>query len=137
MESEVMRVSETGDVLDGFKTYYMASGTASITFSKNGLGVSKAAVAKLENSPHARILLDYSGKRMAIIRCSEDDDGAVRLARDNKDGARWNSSDLCETIKRITGWAVDGKERYTILGDFVEHDGVPALIFDFSKATKV
>lgn len=121
--------------LDGFRTYYMASGSPTITFSKNGLGVSKAAVAKLENSSFAKILFDYRGKRLAIVKCSESEDGSTRLARGKRDGARWNSSDFVETIKHLTGWSVDHGERYTVIGEYIEHNNQPGLIFDLTKAT--
>lgn len=129
-------MNEPDSIFEGFKTYYMAAGTASITFSKNGIGISKAAVMKLENSPYAKIMFDYAKKRMAIIKCGEEDDGAVRFARQNKDGARWNSSDLCDTIKQITGWTVDERERYTVAGLFVEQEGQPALIFDLTQFSR-
>lgn len=128
-------MSEFEGVLDGFRTYYMASGSPTITFSKNGLGVSKAAVAKLENSPFAKIMFDYHGKRLAIIKCDESEEGSTRLARGKKDGARWNSSDFVETIKQLTGWKVDNGERYTVIGEYIEHNNQPGLIFDLTKAT--
>jgi hypothetical protein len=128
-------MEDNANILDGFRTYYMASGAPSITFTKNGLGVSKAAVAKLDNSPYVKILFDYDGKRMAIVKCLKNESGSAKFYREQKDGARWNSADLSKTIKRITQWSINSGERYTINGDYVEYDGQPTLIFDFDKAT--
>lgn len=127
-------MNEKQGVLEGFRVYYMAAGNPNITFSKNGLGLSKAAVAKLENSPYAQVLFDYEGKRLAIIKCTAADAGCTRLARGKREGARWNSSDFVETIKRITGWSVENGERYTVTGEYIESDGQPGLIFDLQKA---
>ena len=124
-------------MLEGFKPYIMAAGAPTITFSKNGLGVSKAAVAKLNNAKHVRILFDQSGKRMAIQVCNEDDFAAVEFAKSEKpEGARWNTRDLSVTIKKITGWSTDNDETYRIDGEFVEDEQHLALVFDFATAKR-
>ena len=57
--------------LAGFQPYFVVPGSASLSFSRNGLGVSKAAVAKLCNSKFVRILIDKPGKRLAIQVCEK------------------------------------------------------------------
>lgn len=116
--------------LEGFKQYYMAGGAPTATFSKNGLGISKAAVAKLNNADYVRILFNKKAMQMALMVCGEGDDGAARFAREKKDGARWNSRDLAQTIREMTHWVVDGSQRYTVTGEYVEVEETP----DFSKA---
>ena len=44
--------------LEGFQPYLVVAGSPSVSFSKNGVGISKAAVAKLCNSKFVRVLID-------------------------------------------------------------------------------
>ena len=120
-------------MLDGFKVYFMAPGGQTVTFTKNGLGISKAVVAKMENPKHVKILFDKSRRRMAIQRCSEDTEGAVTFSKsENPEGLRWNTRDLSNTIKQISGWSVDDGQTYKIEGEWFEED--EAFIFEFDKA---
>lgn len=121
-------------MLNGFKLYYMAPGGHTITFTKNGLGFSKAVVAKMENPRFVKILFDKPGKRMAIQMCEESDDGATTFSRTEKpEGMRWNTRDLTATIRNITGWAVDDGQTYRVEGEWLEDQC--AFVFDFTKAT--
>lgn len=120
-------------MLEGFKPYYMAAGAPSITFTKNGVGISKAAVAKLNNPQYVRILFDGPGRRMAIQVCDEHEPAAIEFARDSKaEGIRWNTRDLSATIKKMTGWSVDRGEKYVVDGEFVDGE-YPVLIFEFNN----
>lgn len=119
--------------LDGFAPYLMTTGGATISFSKNGIGVSKTAVAKLKNSPHVKILIDRAGRRLAIQVCEADDPAATDFARTDKlEGTRWNSRDLNATIRQMTGWDVNNNKLYRVEGTYVHDDKYPALIFDLT-----
>ena len=83
--------------LSGFQPYLLVAGSASISFSRNGLGVSKAAVARLGNSKFVRILIDGKGKRLAIQVCEENDPMATLFSKSDKPdrkSTRLNSSHL-------------------------------------------
>lgn len=121
--------------LDGFRLYLPTTGEATATLTKNGLGMSKAVIAKLGKCEYVRILFDYEGKRMAIVKTDENDDAKTEFARAGKNtGIRWNSKDLVSTICQITGWKVDNEEKYTVPGEYSVDDD--AMIFDFNNAIK-
>ena len=122
--------------LSGFQPYLLVAGIASISFSRNGLGVSKAAVARLGNSKFVRILIDGKGKRLAIQVCEENDPMATLFSKSDKpEGVRWNTKDLNQTILNMTGWTFDEKKQcYKVEGTYVEDEDGPALIFDLNDA---
>ncbi len=122
--------------LSGFQPYLLVAGSASISFSRNGLGVSKAAVARLGNSKFVRILIDGNGKRLAIQVCEENDHMATPFSKSEKpEGVRWNTKDLNQTILNMTGWTFDEKKQcYKVEGTYVEDEDGPALIFDLNDA---
>lgn len=122
--------------LSGFQPYLLVAGSASISFSRNGLGVSKAAVARLGNSKFVRILIDGKGKRLAIQVCEENDPIATPFSKSEKaEGVRWNTKDLNQTILNMTGWTFDEKKQcYKVEGTYVEDEDGPALIFDLNDA---
>ena len=122
--------------LSGFQPYLLVAGSASISFSRNGLGVSKAAVARLGNSKFVRILIDGKGKRLAIQVCKENDPMATLFSKSDKpEGVRWNTKDLNQTILNMTGWTFDEKKQcYKVEGTYVEDEDGPALIFDLNDA---
>ena len=104
----------TNMALAGFQPYFVVPGSASLSFSRNGLGVSKAAVAKLCNSKFVRILIDKPGKRLAIQVCEENDPMATPFSKSDKpEGVRWNTKDLNQTILNMTGWTFDEKNSAT------------------------
>ena len=122
--------------LSRFQPYLLVAGSASISFSRNGLGVSKAAVARLGNSKFVRILIDGKGKRLAIQVCEENDPMATLFSKSDKpEGVRWNTKDLNQTILNMTGWTFDEKKQcYKVEGTYVEDEDGPALIFDLNDA---
>lgn len=120
--------------LEGFKVYIPTTGDANLTLTKNGLGISKATVSKLNYSAYVKILIDYQGRRMAIVETSEDDPAKAEFARDGKNaGLRWNSRDLIKTLCQMNKWTLDNGEKYTIPGEYSVEDS--AMIFDFTQAT--
>ena len=122
-------------MLEGFQPYILAPGSVSISFSKNGLGVSKAAVAKLRNSQFVRILLDNTNNRLAIQICDENDPAATEFSKTPKpEGVRWNTKDLIQTIQTMLGKPIDNKELYRIEGTYIDDPNQPALIFNLSEA---
>lgn len=120
--------------LPGFRPYILASGSPSISFSKNGLGISKAAVAKLRNSAFVKILLDTPNNRLAIQICDEDDPAATEFSRSNKpEGIRWNTKDLNQTLQKMIGQPTDNKECYRFEGEYLDDELYPALVFDLNE----
>ena len=122
-------------MLEGFQPYILAAGSVSISFSKNGLGVSKAAVAKLRNSKFVKILLDTQTNRLAIQVCDENDVAATEFSKNQKpEGIRWNTRDLNQTLQKMIKKPVDEKQLYRIEGTYVEDENYPALIFNLNEA---
>lgn len=120
--------------LDGFKVYYPTTGEASLTLTKNGLGISKATVSRLNCSAYVKVLIDYQGRRMALVETDENDPAKTEFARNSKNsGLRWNSRDLVKMLCQMNGWTLDNGEKYIIPGDYSIEDG--AMIFDFNNAT--
>lgn len=120
--------------LEGFKVYIPTTGDANLTLTKNGLGISKATVSKLNCSTYVKVLIDYQRRRMAIVETSEDDPARTEFARDGKNaGLRWNSRDLIKTLCHMNKWTLDNGEKYTIPGEYSVEDS--AMIFDFTQAT--
>ena len=121
--------------LEGFKVYIPTTGDANLTLTKNGIGISKATVSKLNCSAYVKILIDYQGRRMAIVETDESDPAKTEFARDGKNtGLRWNSRDLVKTICQMNKWTFESGQKYTIPGEFSVEDG--AIIFDFNQATQ-
>lgn len=124
-------------MLEGFRPYIVAPGSVSISFSKNGLGVSKAAVAKLRNSQFVKILLDNENNRLALQICDDNDPAATEFAKSSKpEGVRWNTKDLVQTIQRMLGKPIGNKELYRVDGIYIDDPDYPALIFDLNEAEK-
>ena len=120
---------------EGFKVYIPTTGDATLTLTKNGLGISKTTVVKLNRCEYVKILIDYQGRRMAIVETNEGDPAKVDFARNGKIvGLRWNSKDLVSTLCQMNHWSVADGERYTIPGEYSAEDS--AMIFDFNQATK-
>ena len=119
--------------LEGFRPYIIAAGSASISFSKNGLGISKAAVAKLRNSSFVKILLNTQNNHFAIQVCEEEDAAATEFAKSKKpEGIRWNTKDLNHTLQKMIGRPVSNGECYKFEGEYIEDENYPALVFDLS-----
>ena len=120
--------------LEGFKVYIPTTGDANLTLTKNGLGICKATVSKLNCSTYVKVLIDYQRRRMAIVETNEDDPARTEFARDGKNaGLRWNSRDLIKTLCHMNKWTLDNGEKYTIPGEYSVEDS--AMIFDFTQAT--
>lgn len=121
--------------LEGFKVYVPTTGDANLTLTKNGLGISKATVSKLNFSKYVRILMDYQGRRMAIVETDESDAAKTEFARNGKNtGIRWNSRDLIKTLCQMNGWTLNDGDKYTIPGEYSVEES--AMIFDFNQATR-
>ncbi|MDY4920930.1 MAG: hypothetical protein SO119_07675 [Phascolarctobacterium sp.] len=119
-------------MLEGFEVYNMTIGTTSISISENGIGFSKAAVAKLNMAPYAKILIDRKGMRIAIQASVEKEDGSVPFYRNQKSGSvRWNNKELLKTLSQMMKCDFN-KKVYKIDGDYLPDE--KAMIFDLKNA---
>lgn len=124
-----------GMALEGFEVYIPTTGDVNLTLTRNGLGVSKAAVSKLNYAAYVKILIDYQGHRMAITETNKEDPEKMEFARKGKNtGLRWSSRDLIKTLCQMNKWTLDNGEKYIIPGEYSVEDG--AMIFDFAQATR-
>ncbi len=119
--------------LNDFSTYFLTTGDPSISVSKNGLTFSKAAIIKLEKPEYVKILMNYEGRMMAIVKCEKDDEGAAGFLSPSKKvvSVRWNNSDLISSICEMMNWDVKNNI-YRVNAIFDKDQGV--LLFDLNTA---
>lgn len=119
-------------MLEGFELYNMATGSASISISENGIGFSKATVVRLGKSPFARVFIDRKTNRIAIQASQNNEDGAVPFFTNQKSGAvRWNNKELLKTLAQMMDCDFV-KKVYKIDGDYFPDE--QAMVFDLNKA---
>lgn len=122
-------------MLDGFERFDLSPGLAAITITANGIGFSKTAVQRMGKCEYVVALIDYSGKRFAVQKCEEGDDGATKFYRGQKTIAvRWNNKELIKTLCSMMGWDVSHRS-YKVNGDYEPDED--AIIFDLSSAEEI
>ena len=121
-------------MLEGFKQYNMTIGTASVSITENGIAFSKTTIIKMDKVPYVKLLIDEEGKRSAIQKAWEDDEGAISFYNNQKIvSVRWNNKELLKTIAKMMNWELSGNV-YRVDGDYVAEE--EAMIFDLKEAEK-
>lgn len=122
-------------MLKGFEKFDLSPGYTAITITANGIGFSKTAVQRMEKCEYVVALIDYSGKRFAVQKCEEEDDGATKFYRGQKTIAvRWNNKELIKTLCSMMNWDITHNS-YKINGDYDPNEN--AIIFDLSSAVVI
>lgn len=122
-------------MIEGFEKYNIAIGTSSVSISVNGVAFSKAAVVRMNKCEYVTFYIDSINKRIAIQKSSENEDGAIRFYRGQKNvSVRWNSKELLKTIFSMMGWKYQKGIVYKADGEYSPNNN--AMIFDLKKATK-
>lgn len=122
--------------LDGFKIFDFEEGVASVSITPNGVTFNKGVVMKLGYPEHVLLLLNTSGKQMALKACEESTLKSVPFYKEQEGkesvrSVRWNNRDLLNSLSSMMDWdlsvmahRVDGR----LLSD------ERAIIFDLVKA---
>ena len=122
-------------MLEGFVLLEPVAGAPSLSINEFGLAFNKTAVEKLSNPPYVKVMINRLSKQIAILPCSESEDGARRFlkeGRESKSGVRWNNFDLKSEISQLMNWNLQNEGK-KIKGEYVKME--KALIFDLNKAT--
>ncbi len=122
-------------LLDGFSTFNFDEGAPYVSVTKNGLTFNKGVIMKLGYPSHALLLINNDTKQLAIKVCDESTPNSAPFYKSNGKGilsVRWNSKDLLQTIKNLTGWDLE-MESYRAAGTLLREEN--AMLFDLSRAT--
>lgn len=120
-------------MLEGFEVYNYSIGTASITLSDNGVAFSKTAVIKMNKCEYAKLLINFTEKKIAIIKSKQDEEGSIAFFNPDKKlvSVRWNNKELQKTLANIMGWELKEGIAYKIDGTYSYED--EAIIFDLNQ----
>lgn len=124
-------------LLDNFEIVDAITGTPNISITRSGIAFSKAAIEKLKCPEFVSVLIDKSGKRIAIQTCNKNDRGArsfYKAGRDTAKGVRWNNYDLKTILEQMMNWNLE-ESGWKISGEYSDEDN--ALIFDLNNAEAV
>lgn len=135
MQYDIVKRKRRKDyMLEGFKQYNMTIGTASVSITENGIAFSKTTIIKMDKVPYVKLLIDEEGKRIAIQKALENDEGAIGFYNNQKIvSVRWNNKELLKTVAKMMNWELSGNV-YRVDGDYVAEE--EAMIFDLKEAEK-
>ena len=119
-------------MLQGFEKFEVSPGVAAMTISSYGIGFSKTAVNRMGKCEYVVAYMDYNGKRFAIQKCKQDEDGATKFYHGQRNtSVRWNNRELIKTLCNMMGW--DSSEcSYKVEGEYLPEEC--ALIFNLNNA---
>ena len=118
----------------GFKEFDFNERTPYISVTKNGVTFNKGVVLKLGSPAFVVLLINEESKQVAIKSCTAETLRSNAFFKPNDRGVlsvRWNSRDLLNTFKALTGWDLE-KESYRIEGHLLKEEN--AMLFDLNKA---
>ena len=119
-------------MLEGFEKYNVSPGLVSMTITPNGIGFSKTAVERMERCEYVIVMIDYAGKRFAVQRSDEDEEGSSKFYRGGRNvSVRWNNKELINTLCGLMNWDISDHS-YKVNGVYSRDDN--ALIFDLKTA---
>lgn len=122
-------------MLEGFKIVNLATGLPTLSITKNGIALNKSAIIKLEYAERIYLMIDESGKRIAIQECTDGGESSIPFYKKQKSMmVRWNNSDLENRIEKMMNWELKNTG-HKVTGEFIDDE--KALVFDLSKATDI
>lgn len=119
-----------------FQLIERVAGKPTITITKNGIGFSKQALSRLNYSHYVKMFINKTDKQIGIRVAGKDDLGAIKFVpekRDKVDSLRINNPAIKEDLRKLVSKDLSYGD-FTCEGEFLEDDGIPALLFDFTKA---
>ena len=122
-------------MLNGFRVINLISGLPSLSITKNGVGLNKASIVKLEYTEKVLLMINDAEKMIAVQKCENDNPNATQFYKKQRNVVvRWNNSDLLSTLEKMMGWDVK-KNGFKVTGEYDNENF--ALIFDLKKATQI
>ena len=122
-------------MLEGFEVLSPVVGAPAMSVTDAGISFNKTAVEKLELAEFVKVLINRSANQIAIVPCSEEDDGSrsfLKKGRESKNGVRWNNYDLKSEISQLMNWDLKNSGK-KIKGDYLKAEN--ALLFDLNRAS--
>lgn len=121
-------------MLEGFETFSVTIGAASISVSEYGISFSKTSVIRLGKAEYVKLLINANTKEIAIQISDKNTEDSIKFYTGQKStSVRWNYRELQNTISDMMDW--DLKEYiYKVEGKYFHED--KALVFDLKSASK-
>ena len=124
-------------ILENFREFNFSEGLASASITNNGVTFNKSVVLKLGCPSFVKLLIDETGKQIAIQCCAEDSENAVAFFKQRKNdviSVRWNSRDLLNTLQELMDWDLR-KNGYKVDGTLLRAE--KAMLFDLKEAKEL
>lgn len=122
-------------MLEGFKIVNLTTGLPTLSITKNGVALNKSAIIKLDYTERVYLMIDESGKRIAVQKCTDNGESSIPFYKKQKSmTVRWNNSDLEDRIEKMMDWKLKDVG-HKVTGEFLDEE--KALVFDLNKATDI
>ena len=125
-------------VLDGFTTFNFSEGVPYVSVTSNGVTFNKSVVMTMGYPKYVVLLIDESGKRIAVQECEETTPNATEFYKQKKSdviSVRWNGKDLLNTLQDMMGWKLDKNGGFRVSGTHLKDE--KAMLFDLNTATEL
>ncbi len=119
-----------------FQPLDRVAGKPTISVTRNGVGFSKQALSRLEYAHYVQMFINKVDKQLGIRKCEKDSQGAVKFVSEKKDkidSLRWSNPVFVDDIKGLVSKEL-AETSFVCEGNCIEDDGMPTLLFDFTKA---
>lgn len=120
-EGKVMNVD-----LSKFQPYNLISGAATLSITKNGLTLSKAAVQKMGTPRYAKLLINDTDKMVAFMVCEELGEGCFDFIKDPAKESthfRLNNKELLFTLCNLMNWSTSDVAM-RVNCEWIQEDGI-------------
>ena len=120
--------------LSKFKTFDFNEGVPYASITSNGITFNKSVIMKMKYPAYVKLLINESGKQIAVQACDEQDNKSVQFYKEKSNGilsVRWNAKDLINTIARICDWDLN-QLSYRVNGVLVPEMNL--MLFDLKEA---
>lgn len=124
-------------LLDSFEIMPYVTGVPSMSVTKDGVNFNKTVVEKLGSPAYVRVLVDKAARKLAIMPCEEQAQGArpfLRNGRSSRAGVRWNNTDLKDSIQSLAGWNLE-EQGCKVTGEYYPDDNT--MIFNLTDWTPI
>jgi len=118
-------------ILQGFEKISLNSNAPAVSISNYGLTFNKAIVDTMHGPDFIDLLLDESGKRIAIKVSHEQTSIPFCINKSNLINARINNKELSRRLFSIMGWEYRPTS-YKVIGEW--HSNEQVFIFDLNSA---
>lgn len=119
-----------------FQPLDRVAGKPAISVTKNGVGFSKQTLSRLEYSHYVQMFINKTDKQIGVRKCDKDSPGALKFVPETKnkvDSLRWSNPVFTDDVRKLVSNELSAGN-FICEGEFIEDEGMPALLFDFTKA---